>query len=92
MKLISILKTIIKAILIWLICLGLYFVFALWTRIQVPNISSLFGVKLIMNAHNGFELTMTSVFPMWLISLLIFSVIYLGIIYWLGRKDGKRLY
>lgn len=87
MKVKSFLKSLIKPICIWIICLVAYFLFALWTQKQVPLISTLFGVKLTLNAKSGFALTMTSIFPMWIVSLLIFCIIYLGIIYLFNHKS-----
>lgn len=87
MKVKSFLKSLIKPICIWFICLAAYFLFALWTQKQVPIISALFGVKLTLNTHNGFALTMTSVFPMWIVSLLIFCIIYLSMSYLFNRKS-----
>ena len=69
-------RQIIKALGIWtLIILG-YFSLILWFHLNIPLISNVLGVKVDIRG-NDYSVVMTSIFPNWLISGVIFIAIYL---------------
>lgn len=77
-------RQIIKALGIWiLITLG-YFSLILWFRLNIPVISNILGVK-VNTSNNGYSVVMTSIFPNWFISGVIFMVIYV-LVKWIEIK------
>lgn len=77
----SLIKQIIKAIIIWVLLIMLYFVLNLWLNVNVPIISDIFGINLIINNNAGYSITMSSIFPNWIINMLCFVGIYVGVSY-----------
>ncbi|GAA3637612.1 hypothetical protein GCM10022297_15040 [Lactobacillus hamsteri] len=71
-----ILKSAFKAICVWLICLLTYFVFLLFTHIQVPILSAIFGVNVRQNFTDGYTLTMSGTYPVIYICLGVFILMW----------------
>lgn len=68
-------RQIIKALGIWILIIVGYFSPILWFRLNIPIISNVLGVKVDLRS-NDYSVVMTSIFPNWLISGVIFIAIY----------------
>ena len=85
----SLFKLMIKGVGIWFILLMLYFVINLFINFNVLQISNLFGVRLIIDVSKGRAVTMSSIAPNFYISLLIFTLFYGGIAFWINKRRSK---
>lgn len=56
-------KRTIKAIAIWVILMMINFTLDLWFNLNIPIISTIFGVDLVTNSETGRSIIMTSIFP-----------------------------
>lgn len=72
-------KQILKAIGIWILLVGLYFMINLFTDFNIPTISNLFGIKMVSNFSEGHSVIISSIFPNWWISIAIFVAVYVGV-------------
>ena len=82
-------KLMIKGVGIWFILLMLYFVINLFINFNVFQISNLFGVRLTIDVSKGRVVTMSSVAPNFYISLLLFTLCYGGIAFWINKSRSK---
>ena len=82
-------KLMIKGVGIWFILLMLYFVINLFINFNVFQISNLFGVRLTIDVSKGRVVTMSSVAPNSYISLLLFTLFYGGIAFWINKSRSK---
>lgn len=82
-------KLMIKGVEIWFILLMLYFVINLFINFNVFQISNLFGVRLTIDVSKGRVVTMSSVAPNFYISLLLFTLFYGGIAFWINKSRSK---
>ncbi len=82
-------KLMIKGLGIWFILLMLYFVINLFINFNVFQISNLFGVRLTIDVSKGRVVTMSSVAPNFYISLLLFTLFYGGIAFWINKSRSK---
>ena len=82
-------KLMIKGVGIWFILLMLYFVINLFINFNVFQISNLFGVRLTIDVSKGRVVTMSSVAPNFYISLLLFTLFYGGIAFWINKSRRK---
>ena len=82
-------KLMIKGVGIWFILLMLYFVINLFINFNVFQISNLFGVRLTIDVSKGRVVTMSSVAPNFYISLLLFTLFYGGIAFWINNSRSK---
>lgn len=82
-------KLMIKGVRIWFILLMLYFVINLFINFNVFQISNLFGVRLTIDVSKGRVVTMSSVAPNFYISLLLFTLFYGGIAFWINKSRSK---
>ena len=82
-------KLMIKGVGIWFILLMLYFVINLFINFNFFQISNLFGVRLTIDVSKGRVVTMSSVAPNFYISLLLFTLFYGGIAFWINKSRSK---
>lgn len=82
-------KLMIKGVGIWFILLMLYFVINLFINFNVFQISNLFGVRLTIDVSKGRVVTMSSVAPNFYISLLLFTLFYGEIAFWINKSRSK---
>ena len=83
-------KRTIKAIAIWVILIMIYFTLDLWFNLNIPIISTIFGVDLVTNSETGRSIIMTSIFPNWIISLLCFVALYVSAgLFWKNTNKSK---
>lgn len=82
-------KLMIKGVGIWFILLMLYFVINLFINFNVFQISNLFGVRLTIDVSKGRVVTMSSVAPNFYISLLLFTLFYGGIAFWINKRQKQ---
>ncbi|OYS16036.1 hypothetical protein CBF56_05700 [Lactobacillus taiwanensis] len=87
MKVLS--KLMIKGIGIWFVLLMLYFVTNLFINFNILQISNIFGVQLIIDVSKGRTVTMNSITPNFYISLLLFTLFYGGITFWINKRGSK---
>lgn len=83
-------KRTIKAIAIWVILMMIYFTLDLWFNLNIPIISTIFGVDLVTNSETGRSIIMTSIFPNWIISLLCFVALYVSVGLFLKRTNKSK--
>lgn len=84
-------KRIIKAIAIWLLLIMIYLTLNLWFNVNIPIVSNIFGVNLIANNEAGRSITMTLIFPNWILSLACFVIAYVGVRwFWKGINKSKK--
>lgn len=77
----QIIKNALKAVCAWLICLLSYFVFILWTHIQIPFLTAIFGINISQSFVNGSSVTMSGNYPIFYISLGVFVAVWVMITY-----------
>lgn len=83
-------KRTIKAIAIWVILMMIYFTLDLWFNLNIPIISTIFGVDLVTNSETGRSIIMTSTFSNWIISLLCFVALYVSAGLFLKRTNKSK--
>lgn len=83
-------KRTMKAIAILVILMMIYFTLDLWFNLNIPIISTIFGVDLVTNSETGRSIIMTSIFPNWIISLLCFVALYVSAGLFLKRTNKSK--
>ena len=70
----------------------LYFVFSLWTHVQLHTIELIFGIKMNLMVNNGVSLTITNNSWFWLLSLVIWIAIYVMVkaFFTKGEENERR--